>query len=702
MRLIFSLVVLLCCFTLSGDQVIQQDKLKLGKAASSADKVIELNTNMGSANPKIRVTPVTNRLQFANDGVNYTDFGSGGGSAGFNALQESNPGFEQGTVSWAASGGTFTTTTTATDVGFGTRSGSWDASAASQNLDSALITIPSGLKRANCLARVYWKGGDANLKLQALDGSSNVLSETVLYTATDYATETASFVCPGSGSFRLRVTSTADAAAAFFDQMHLGENFLVGSISQAQAYGRAVWSGFTSCRWTSTSNSTFADYAADTDCIFPAGGNLSGGASAPATKIPAVQLNNLPPGHYMITATGGFTDSTSSGSGCVFRFSDGTNSSGNMMAFAHTVTELQTGAMVGKFSYATAGNRTITIQATGDGANETCDIYTSTGGANLELNVLKFPSTPEQALRIDQSSWGVDASISGANVDLSTGSVASFAEPENAALTIASKIGSLPVQIPCSGTNPSTGATCSAGNEGVGVVFNLPRAGVARACVTYSHLISAPASTSATVFFKLVETPNNAQTVTTDGTVFQNHQHNTGASAADEAIPFRLCEDFNFTSSGQKTIRVFYKSSIGGALTSHIINANSTVDATIHWSVVPLSQNFAAPLLVNSVITPNSGVMRIVRGNVTPGVGSCTLNRGEGFTVSDGSTGVCVVTFLSAFSAIPTCSGTLVGAVSGVVGTNNLSTTLVDIQSRDNTFALTDGLAADFICIGPK
>ena len=55
-----------------------------------------------------------------------------------------NGGFENGTSQWSASGGTLTANTTLSNVRSGLRSGSWDATAASQTLTSAANTLSAG------------------------------------------------------------------------------------------------------------------------------------------------------------------------------------------------------------------------------------------------------------------------------------------------------------------------------------------------------------------------------------------------------------------------------------------------------------------------------------------------------------------------------------------------------------------------------
>ena len=71
-----------------------------------------------------------------------------------NELKELNPGAENGTAKWTASGGTFTTATSGTNyMGIGKANFTWDASAANQTLTSPSVTISNGLAGTNGLWR---------------------------------------------------------------------------------------------------------------------------------------------------------------------------------------------------------------------------------------------------------------------------------------------------------------------------------------------------------------------------------------------------------------------------------------------------------------------------------------------------------------------------------------------------------------------
>jgi len=208
----------------AADEVIRQDKVKIGKPGSVADKVIELDT--GSVNnaqvssdssqrlklrsntvrkgrgtntnivdafeleagnfPQFRWNSATGKIEFSNDGLTFKDVGSGGGAGGGGVVLNANPGFEEGSTNWTASGGTFTINTTLANVGFGLQSGSWDPSAASQTLSGELVAVPAGLYGKLCSLSWYYKGGDANYKAQVFDGTNVIAESSAFVTSTNF------------------------------------------------------------------------------------------------------------------------------------------------------------------------------------------------------------------------------------------------------------------------------------------------------------------------------------------------------------------------------------------------------------------------------------------------------------------------------------------------------------------------------------
>jgi hypothetical protein len=153
-----------------------------------------------------------------------------------NLLAPYNPGFENGKARWTNTGATFTTTTTSSNVGFGTTSAVWTPSSTGQTLDSTAVTLPAGMLGANCLASLWYKGGDANTTFEVYDVTSSGIvagASQVLAAQTNYAPVLIPFICPGTqDSIKLRLTSTASGAAVYLDQAFLGTP-MANSVVQA-------------------------------------------------------------------------------------------------------------------------------------------------------------------------------------------------------------------------------------------------------------------------------------------------------------------------------------------------------------------------------------------------------------------------------------------------------------------------------------
>jgi hypothetical protein len=146
-----------------------------------------------------------------------------------------NGGFEAGIATgWSYSGATVTVASSGSNLLFETKSAVFDATANAEFLRSDLYDIPVGLQGRNCYVQMQYKGGDANLTLQVLDGSDVVQASKALIASTGTITDGINFICPSSGQLRVQVLASADAAAIAVDQVHLGEPTNLTNVSQAE------------------------------------------------------------------------------------------------------------------------------------------------------------------------------------------------------------------------------------------------------------------------------------------------------------------------------------------------------------------------------------------------------------------------------------------------------------------------------------
>lgn len=156
--------------------------------------------------------------------------------------------------------------------------------------------------------------------------------------------------------------------------------------------GSLSYAGTTNCVWTRTSNASFADYSADTDCASP---TVTGNVSAPGTKVPAVVFTADDTSYYCFIAIGKF-GGTAANPSVSFRFSDGTNSTPpGSFSIATASGDSFNMTINGCMQFSSSGSKTVHIQGTGAQASQDVRIDALTGTTTaLTINVLKFPVEP--------------------------------------------------------------------------------------------------------------------------------------------------------------------------------------------------------------------------------------------------------------------------------------------------------------------
>lgn len=696
------------------DDILKNDKVKLGKPTNPAtDKTIEFNKGSGALNPKIKLNGSTGRLQFTNNGTNFSNLGSGsGGGGGINLIAENNPGFEEGTAQWTNSGGGATFTTSGTTPGYELLSGVFNSSAASQTLSSTAVSIPSGLQGTPCVGSFWYKTAESTnkYKVQVYDGT-NVLSESTLEatgTAWDKFNGYTGFTCPSSGTILVRIISTGDAADISVDQGMLGEQKTV-LVDRNGFYGKVRTPWTASCGWSGTGFTTPGTYSAVAACPVA---TATGSVEAPATKIPAVRLRNLPEGTYRFEARGVLYAGSVNGS-CTFSFTDGTNVFGKGIAARDSFSE-QNGSVLGEVTYSTSqSDITVQLRVIASNASTNCQVFNDAAVfENFEISVYRYPVSSQVGIRADQTGWRVDANISGANPSLGTAAVTSYTGIENGSLTLVNNPGSgvLAAQIPCSSTNAPTGTTCAAGNESVGVSVPIPYEGDVQACVSFSSFAQCSSGGSCNSVFQVVETPSNSQTILQEGkTRITGGVGTSVAGSPNGFFPMRVCGTFPIASSGLKTFRLMYEQ--GGSFSASTIQGDANPvygQWDIHWEVYPLNRSSNIPVVFKGMVTSNSaGRERTERFTVETlcSASPCTISSQSGSWVSSVTrSGVGQYAFNiipGTFSAVPTCvctnySGNTRGCTIGSLTTSgaNISIFLNPSTAEDGRWGM--------LCQGPN
>ena len=609
-----------------------------------------------------------------------------------------NPGFENGKSTWSTSGSpTFSITTTTANVADGTRAASFDAGAASDKLISDAWTMEAGAQSKNCLGRIRYKGGDSNLTFSVTDGT-NTLSSVALATQSGWVTETLNYICPSSGYSRLEVEAGADAAVAYIDDAYIGLAGNIREVSDAAVFGTLQYAATSNCEWSTTSTSA-ADYAADSDCPTP---TVTGFAEAPGTKVPQVDFTNAPAGEYVIAVTGSSQHANSQGSSKIYILADEDNT---VLADTTRQTNVASNTfitglnLIGKKSLTSPGDISFKVRGYTQNGAETNVLPAST--TTLTFVVMYYPAAPLNIVNLETLPWKVDANISGGSPSLGTSDVSTYTGLTDSGLTLTNNTGygNLTAQIPCSSTNAPTGTTCSSGDESVGVVFDLPRTGDVLACVSFANEVSGT-TYRAKQIFQIVETPTNAQTISQEGKSRVQYESTGVGSGINSGQAFRVCGTFSFSSAGTKALRLFYEQRLdSGTLTGSTVMGDASASEgqrDIHWEVYPINQAFPLPVVLNQVQTTASAGVTTEKASIDCDSGSSVNSQLGSWVSSVGniSGGACVVTLSAGvFSATPLCTASDID-VSGtpniisVTATSATSVT-IDCAVHDSTACTT-------------
>jgi hypothetical protein len=436
----------------------------------------------------------------------------------------------------------------------------------------------------------------------------------------------------GTTSFGFKVDVTAsNAGSLFIDEATVGAMpaTMTPEVAQAEYFGGLVAQGAANCVWTRNQN-TFGNFAADADCNeFTEIGNIK----KPSTKIPGLVIPaGSPSGTYEIKAN--FNMGTAvPGNPCFYRLSDG-------VKFGAISAEVSSPATISYHNhisplvidYETSSvDKLIQLQAKSSASTDCRVIFASSDYDNSGFDVYYYP--PKNKIYSNKSmGWYVDVNIGGANPSLGTSNVSSYTSISNGSLDMVINPGSQPAQIPCSGTNPSTGITCSAGDEQIGVVFDVPSVGTYEVCGSFGHQTNLASGGSAFAAFQLIETPNNAQTILQEGRARVDSGSNV---AGILEFPHKSCAVFNFSSVGKKTIRLMYEQTAGGAINNNLVlgdRSGGIGQRDIHITVKPFINNeqitasfkqyneVQVPIVTNTEEIPSPASLYVNRGSLTTSI----------------------------------------------------------------------------------
>lgn len=598
-----------------------------------------------------------------------------------------NGGFENGKSNWSVGSGSITLVSSGSNLLTGKNSLTWDASAASVTLAHTAVTVPNGLLSKNGVAacKILTASGTATHRLEAYDGT-NVLGSVTITSSTIPAYSYVNFIYPSSGTVKLQLVSNADEPQIAIDDCFLGDASEINltNITQPQFIGAAYYATTTNCLW-SVASTTYADFSADTDCPAPTVVINPGPGTIDTTdnNLPQITVNNLPPGSYKVVAfgqsgpNGNVANSLALSDGSVtIGGPSGASSTNNYGGFS----------IEGWFTYTTSGDRTFKMQ--GAAASGSQQILNRTTGARLNFTITRYPLSSEQALKPDLVSFAWTG-----HHDYTcawTNTINTFTIPAGDA--------SCAFNETYNGNFGNVTSTADGTGNTPGVSFVPKRAGAYRVC---ANVVAYNNGTLANDYLRLVDiAPGGAVT-----TQIARGMQRVSGSANDMTIP--LCGAFTAASANSQK-NLYVQTATGSGTITAGMSAAGANGVAINWDIFPLAQNIPAPLLVNSVVSPSSGVTNICSGYITVSGSTPSVSRSDGncaASVADGGTGDTTVTFATGtFSSAPNCTVTVQSTsdFGWRIEAATTSTTLRVTTRTTSTGGAADNINWYFICVGAK
>jgi hypothetical protein len=530
-----------------------------------------------------------------------------------------------------------------------------DASAQNGYCEFDLNTITRPYDRGDCHFEGWYKGDATLYKAQILDGSANVLnSSLVLTNESDYRKFDVTYPCGSSRKVRFTQTEAGTGAAVNLGKLLYGPQSYPTIPSQARRIGSIKYAGASSCVWF-TGSTSFGNYSADTDCSNP---TVTGIASAPGTKIPAIVLTGAPKGTYYFVATGGFYKAGAVDAAIQYRFSDGTNVSTPGQLYSSTGIG-GTHTIAGTIEYTTdQSSVTVNVQGRTGSASNNANIAADVAGVTeFSIDVFYFPLSSETVIRAENSDYDW-TSYTPTFAGMGTvGTVNMFHKRVGDTLFIRG-----------SWVNGTVSATT--------------------ASITLPNSLTID-STKVPVIQKVGDgfrSPNTVSGVAVLGT------------GSGSVLQFSLIANASVNPNVAQLGNAIFGSSEA-----------VYIDAAI--PITGWSNNGRAPLLVGSITSNTSGLERIERANITINGASSAINSQSGTWISsltNNSSNKQTANLVSGmFSATPTCVCTVqYSSASGYNCTiESASTSAVAIQTFDlatPSAAFAASFTVNLICMGPR
>ena len=583
-----------------------------------------------------------------------------------------NPGFENGSSFWTASGGA-TATANATAKGTGALGYDWDSNAASQTLTSTAVTIPNGLQGKNGVISCNIKtvSGTATHTLGFWDGTTLSSTQTITNSTTSFAETKINLVFPASGTAAIRLTSVnANEPEIYIDDCKISLADNIGTVAQAILVDAVTVTGCAG-DWT-TNSATFATMGTQTGCTYT---SSKGVATAPSTNIAGFRFpNGLPAGDYKIEYEGSFGTNYNSGATGVssYQFWDGTNTAREKSSATNVNTTLTfdtTNGIHQSISYSTPqSNVTFELRALSPTAGSAAHIRGNTTSDPGVFKLWYFPSSSQQA-------------VSSAQADYDWASYTAIVTNMGTSPSILCKHRRVDsnLEMECNGTTGS-------GTQGAGL-----------ATIQLPNSLQLDSS-------KIVNTASTGSAGQVFGTYSINATSGYGSVLSN-------------TGSSSTVLYFGYVATTSTQLTAQtgtaIFTASTPINIRFTVPIQGWSSNQRAPTLVGSVTSNSAGAERIERAFIT-GVGGagvtcgstpCTITSQSGSwltSVTRASTGNYTINYSTPFMSSPVCS-ILVESAGVIAATGYSSTTSTgSLACRQASTGSAQDCSFNIICQGPR
>lgn len=599
--------------------------------------------------------------------------GGGGGTAGgiSSFLSGKNPDAEKGaTTNFTNTGGALTVINTG--QADGNYSFQFVSSAASQSASSTLVPIPALSYAKNGLVRFTYSTTNSDFILQVTNGTTTVAQGTLPATV-GYQYGSVTFPIPSSGSLQVNVVS-ASAGTINFDDIFLGENFQIGSVSQAIVMGTVKITGCSTQFNSPLSVSTYGTLStgAPTGCVYA----VTGKAIAPSGNRPAISFASLPAGDYVISFEGSaLIRAVNSSNQGTFQFTDGTITALENSVISSVTANTGGNGINQTFSYTTSvSNLTWEIYSKGDGASGSQQYVYGTNAQPGVIKLIYYPSSASQVINpnITPASWSGYTSITG----VWSGTAATYADVSNATgISLVQK------------TNRNFGSVVTAAGSIPGITVAFPRVGNYQICAKY---YAAQTAIGTTLISQL-----------TDGTT-QLFEDIGSSNVGSANTSYGQCATYTTSTTAPTTFKLQVRNSSG----ANGWNLGATfVTPSIQWNITELDAAMPSPILTGSVTSNSLGAERIERANIAnSGTASISSQSGSWISsVTRNAAGDVTLNLSSAFGGSPSCTTSRLasgGPANGICVVNTQTTTAVNVQCSTPGSGVGADVPFSVICMG--